>query len=102
MKRTSSNPLLQNIFDNLEYGNEILLEAEKLETGLPAYEFGSIEKLTDDNFPERINNVIDAHNALKRGVLESKTQNDLDHIALTSFGTLTIYQSGRPMKFIQN
>jgi hypothetical protein len=104
LKRHSSsktNPLLQNIFDNLEYGNEKLLETEELETGSSSYELGSIEKLTDDNFPERINNVIDAHNALKRAVLEYKTQNDLDHEGLTSFGSLTIYQSGRPMKFIQ-
>lgn len=97
-----SNPFLQNIFDNLEYGNEVALEAEELATGSIKYEFGSVEKLSDDTFPERINNVIDAHNALKRGVLQSKIQNDLDHQALTSFGSLTIYQSGRPMKFIQN
>ena len=96
------NPFLQNIFDNLEYGNEVAYEARELVTGIPKYEFGSVEKLSDDIFPERINNVIDAHNALKRGVLQSKIQNDLDHQALTSFGTLTIYQSGRPMKFIQN
>ena len=43
-----------------------------------------------------------AHNALKRAVSQCKIQNDLDHQALTSFGSLTIYQSGRPMKFIQN
>ena len=97
-----SNPFLQNIFDNLEYGNEVSLEADKLETGVSAYEFGSVEKLSDDIFPERINNVIDAHNALKRAVSQCKIQNDLDHQALTSFGSLTIYQSGRPMKFIQN
>ena len=105
LKRPSSsktNPLLQNIFDNLEYGNEVELEAEEAESGFPAYEFGSVEKLSDDTFPERINNVIDAHNALKRAVSQCKIQNDLDHQALTSFGSLTIYQSGRPMKFIQN
>ena len=97
-----SNPFLQNIFDNLEYGNEVALEAEELATGSTKYEFGSVEKLSDDTFPERINNVIDAHNALKRGVLQSKIQNDLDHQSLTSFGSLIIYQSGCPMKFIQN
>ena len=97
-----SNPFLQNIFDNLEYGNEVSLEADELETGFSAYEFGSVEKLSDSIFPERINNVIDAHNALKTAVLHYKIQNDLDHQALTSFGSLTIYQSGHPMKFIQN
>ena len=97
-----SNPFLQNIFDNLEYGNEVALEAEELATGKTKYEFGSVEKLSDYTFPERINNVIDAHNALKRAVSQCKIQNDLDHQALTSFGNLTIYQSGRPMKFIQN
>ena len=97
-----SNPFLQNIFDNLEYGNEVALEAEELATGKTKYEFGSVEKLSDYTFPERINNVIDAHNALKRAVSQCKIQNDLDHQALTSFGSLTIYQSGRPMKFIQN
>lgn len=97
-----SNFLLQNIFDNLEYGNEVSLEAEELATGSPKYEFGSVEKLSDDIFPERINNVIDAHNALKKAVLQSKIQNDLDHQSLTSFGSLIIYQSGCPMKFIQN
>ena len=100
-----SNRFLQNIFNNLEYGNEVALEEEEIRTGNRKIEFGSVEKLSDDTndiFPERINNVIDAHNALKTAVLQYKIRNDLDHQALTSFGSLTIYQSGRPIKFIQN
>lgn len=32
----------------LEYGNEVLLEAEQLAKGKPKYEFGSLEKLSND------------------------------------------------------
>ena len=55
-----------------------------------------------DGLPEKINNVIDAHNALKTQVLKYKPENDQDHIGLTSLGSLTIYQSGRSMEFKPN
>ena len=101
------NPLLQTIFEKSEYGNEVEYEEEELLTNKTKYEFGSVEKhdispITDDGLPEKINNVIDAHNALKTQVLKYKPENDQDHIGLTSLGSLTIYQSGRSMEFKPN
>ena len=97
------NPLLETIFDRSEYGNEILLEEEELATGEEKYEFGSVEKPTTgvliDDIPDRINNVIDAHNALKTQILKNKQDNDDYHESMSSLGRLKIYESGKPMKF---
>ena len=95
---------LQTIFDNLEYGEEIALEAEERRLGESQWEYGSVEKydispLTHDELPEKINNVIDAHNALKTQIIKYKNENDLYHQLYISLGTLTIYQSGAPMQF---
>ena len=94
-----SNPLLQTIFDKSEYGREKLLPKKE-------YEYGSVElydtsPILDDGMPEKINNVIDAHIALKKQVLENKLDNDLYHATMTSLGSLTIYESGRAMEFIE-
>ena len=94
-----SNPLLQTIFDKSEYGREKLLSKKE-------YEYGSVElydtsPILDDGMPEKINNVIDAHIALKKQVLENKLDNDLYHATMTSLGSLTIYESGRAMEFIE-
>jgi predicted DNA-binding ribbon-helix-helix protein len=87
-----TNPLLQTIFDKLHYGEE--------------EEFGSVEKNNVspliDELPEEINNVMDAHNALKKQVMEQKSKNDLYDLyynKLTSLGVLTIYQNGGTMDF---
>ena len=107
------NPLLEPIFERSEYGNEVAYEEEQRKTNKPKWEFGSEEKLDisplkhdinplSDGLPEKINNVIDAHNALKTQVLKNKDLNDLNHVSLTSLGNLTIYQSGRSMEFIPN
>jgi hypothetical protein len=90
-----TNPFLQTIFDKLQYGKE-------------GEDFGSVEKnnvspLTDD-LPEEINNVIDAHNALKTQVIKQQIKNDeckndLYYNTLTSLGILTIYQCGGIMDF---
>uniref|UniRef100_A0A6C0H3B4 Protein kinase domain-containing protein n=1 Tax=viral metagenome TaxID=1070528 RepID=A0A6C0H3B4_9ZZZZ len=97
------NPLLQAIFDKSEYGNEILLEAEELATGEEKYEFGSVEKYDQnpliDGMPERIDNVIDVHNALKTQILKNQQENDDYHESMASLGRLKIYESGKPMKF---
>jgi hypothetical protein len=101
------NPLLKPIFERSEYGNEVAYDK------IQKWEFGSEEKLDisplkhdinplSDGLPEKINNVIDAHNALKTQVLKNKDLNDLNHVSLTSLGSLTIYQSGRSMEFIPN
>ena len=102
-----NNPLLEPIFERSEYGNEVAYEEEERITNKPKWEFGSEEKpdispLSDDELPEKINNVIDAHNALKTQVIKNKEVNDLDHVGFTSLGRLTIYQSGRSMEFIPN
>ena len=84
---------LQPIFDNFEYGNE---RADEV--------YGSVEKydispLTHEELPEQINNVLDAHNALKTQIIKYKNENDLYHQKYTSLGTLTIFQSGESMQF---
>ena len=98
-----SNPLLQTIFDRSEYGNELLIEAEQLKTGVPKYEYGSPELYDTnpliDGMPEQIDNVIDAHNALKTQVIKNKTDNASYYQTMTSIGKLKIYESGKPMKF---
>jgi hypothetical protein len=105
LKYRSEHPEeLQPIFDNLEYGDEVALEAEELRLGESQWEYGSVEKydispLTHDELPEKINNVIDAHNALKTQIIKYKNENDLYHQLYISLGTLTIYQSGAPMQF---
>jgi hypothetical protein len=97
------DPLLQSIFDRLEYGDELQLEAEQIRTGKKIYEHGSEEKPTTgkliDGIPDKINNVIDAHNALKTQVLKNKEANDALYETMTSLGELTIYESGKAMEF---
>ena len=99
----SLDPLLQTIFDRLEYGDEVKLEAEQLRTGKLKYEHGSEEKSTTgvliDGIPDKINNVIDAHNALKTQILKNKEANDALYETMTSLGELTIYESEKPMEF---
>ena len=75
------------------------------------FEYGTPEKLTD-GLPEKINNVIDAHNALKNQIMTPicKSLNDGSHgeyskysgsgKPYSSLGSLTIYESGIPMKFV--
>ena len=75
------------------------------------FEYGTPEKLTD-GLPEKINNVIDAHNALKTQIMTPicKRLNDGSHgeyskysgsgKPYSSLGSLTIYESGIPMKFV--
>ncbi len=98
-----SNPLLQTIFDRSEYGNELLIEAEELKTKVTQYEYGSPELFDTspliDGMPEQINNVIDAHNALKTQVIKNTKDNDAYHQTMSSLGELTIYESGKPMEF---
>lgn len=102
----SIDPLLQTIFDRLEYGDEVKLEAEQLRTGKPIYEHGSNEKLSTgvliDDIPDKINTVIDAHDALKTQILRNKDSNDAVYETMTSLGELTIYESGQPMEFKPN
>jgi hypothetical protein len=107
LQTKEKNPLLQSIFEKSEYGNEVAYEEEERRTNKRKDEFGTVEKhdispLLDDGLPEKINNVIDAHNALKTQVIKYKTKNDLDHVGFTSLGSLTIYQSGRSMEFKPN
>jgi len=98
-----SNPLLQTIFDRSKYANELLSEAEELKTGVVRYEYGSPELYDTnpliDGMPEKIDNVIDAHNALKTQVIKNKTDNASYYQTMTSLGKLKIYESGKPMKF---
>jgi hypothetical protein len=98
-----SNPLLQTIFDRSEYGNELLLEDLELKTKKQEYEYGSPELYDTspliDGLPKEINNVIDAHNALKTQVIKNTYDNDAYHQTMSSLGELTIYESGKPMKF---
>ena len=107
LQTKEKNPLLQSIFEKSEYGNEVAYEQEERRTNKRKDEFGTVEKhdispLSDDGLPEKINNVIDAHNALKTQVIKYKAKNDLDHLGFTSLGSLTIYQSGRSMEFKPN
>ncbi len=95
---------LQPIFDNFEYGDERALEAEEVRLGKSQWEYGSVEKydispLTHEEIPEQINNVLDAHNALKTQIIKYKNENDIYHQKYTSLGTLTIFQSGESMRF---
>jgi hypothetical protein len=44
--------------------------------------------------------MLDIHNELKKLVLQNKTQNEKEYKEFTSLGSLTIYETGKPMKFI--
>ena len=48
----------------------------------------------------KIENMVDIHNELKKLVLQNKTQNEKEYKEFTCLGSLTIYETGKPMKFI--
>jgi hypothetical protein len=64
-----------------------------------ASEFGGPEKY-DNTGIGQIENMSDIHNELKELVLQNKTKNDKDYKEFTCLGSLTIYETGKPMKFI--
>ncbi len=89
------NPNLYDLLEKVEYG-----------VGLKEYKlYGTKEqdkpsKVDKSNMPEKIVNVVDAHQALKCVVLANGFQNDADYATMESLGTMNIYQSGRAMEFV--
>ena len=106
LKAPEKNQVLKEAFKKAKAK---VLEIKKIEYGSP--EKYNVSPLTD-GLPEKINNVIDAHNALKKQIMtpNCKSRNDSSHgiyakysgtgKPYSSLGTLTIYESGIPMKFV--
>jgi hypothetical protein len=65
----------------------------------PASTFGGPEKY-DNTGTGQIENMFDIHKELKELVSQNKTQNEKEYRELISLGYLTIYETGKPMKFI--
>jgi hypothetical protein len=61
--------------------------------------YGAPEKY-DNTGTGKIENMSDIHNELKELVLQNKTKNEKEYKEFTSLGSLTIYETGKPMKFI--
>jgi hypothetical protein len=80
---------LSNMLKNVAYG--VGLKEDK--------NYGTKEQ-EKTGMPNKIVNVVDAHEALKTMVLANGFQNDADYEHMESLGTLHIYQSGRVMEFV--
>jgi hypothetical protein len=52
-----------------------------------------------DGMPTKITNVIDAHQALKKIILDTKDANEEYYKSMETLGTFLIYESGEMMKF---
>jgi hypothetical protein len=87
---------LTRLFKTVPYG---ILERKPI---LKVYndKFGTKEEI-DSGLPKMINNVIDAHTALKKLVFKSKASNDDYFKRRPKLGDLHIYIDGRPMEFIK-
>ena len=92
------NPELLEILTKIEYGRG---EGKWIRNPDPFEEelYGTKEILTS-GFPEKILNIIDAHEALKNIVLSKKDENNEHYKSMESLGTFLIYQSGKTMEFI--
>lgn len=83
------NPALHDMLEKVVYG-----------FGLTEHKhYGTIEQ-EQSSMPEKIVNVVDAHEALKTMILANGFQNDADYESMESLGTMNIYQSGRGMEFV--
>lgn len=87
---------LTRLFKRVPYG---ILQRKPV---LKIYEdkFGTKEE-TSSGLPQLINNVIDAHTALKKLVFKSQASNDIYFKRRPKLGDLHIYTDGRPMEFIK-
>ena len=82
------NKLVTSFFDNLEYGDKTVSD----------FQIYSTSEIYDEK-DGKINNVNNAHNALKDIIETEKENNDIFYSKMKSLGTLTIYQSGQEMEF---
>ena len=98
--------LLNDIINTMgldDYNDYLYEELEKVAYGVGLHsnkQYGTIEQ-TETGTPQ-ILNVIDAHNALKHLLITRKLFYDEFYDDMEMLGTFTIYESGRPMKFVQN
>ena len=104
------NPELVKIFNIIEYGR-----TQYDENGKEWYNYNAKKPIFEDalygtkeiydsnplvnGMPTKITNVIDAHQALKKIVLDKKDANETYYESMESLGTFTIYESGKTMKF---
>lgn len=78
--------------------NTSLLESlNKVDLGL-GIRYGTPEKYQNSGIGN-IENIFDIHIELKKLVLQNKTNNEKEYRKMISLGSLTIYQTGKPMKF---
>jgi hypothetical protein len=101
--------LLYTLHDMLNYImlNKSFDIPEKLKVIFDKLEYKTEKKLINlqekyYNIPDQINNVIDAHNALKTQIRKYKSENDLHYQETTAFASLTIYESGQPIEYVQH
>ena len=64
------------------------------------YKIYGTKENTTIGYPKQILNVMDAHNSIKKLVIDDKLKNDNDYKNMESLGTLNIYQNGTPMEFV--
>jgi hypothetical protein len=86
-----------------DYNDYLYEELEKVSYGVglePNKRFGTKERT--ETGTSQILNVIDAHNALKHLLITRKLFYDELYDDMERLGTFTIYESVRPMEFVQN
>ena len=104
------NPGLLKIFDIIEYGRTQYNKDGKIWSNYnvknPLFKdalYGTKEIYDSnplvDGMPTKITNVIDAHQALKKIILDTKDANEEYYKSMETLGTFLIYESGEIMKF---
>ena len=90
---------LKSIINNVQYGFKTISDKYPDDDD----DYGTMEQTKNEKIPYEINNVIDAHTALKSLIMQSqnKTANDRYFEKKQKLGDLYIYTDGRPMEFIK-
>ena len=70
--------------------------------GLDSDKHYGTKEQTKTDYLRTIRNVIDEHNALKNIITTHKLAYDSYYQDVELLGTFHIYESGRPMEFVQN